>query len=194
MANFVELMLAALQFQAEGMLELSDILFLMPVRVRWRFHRVPLRERQWFSTNWAEKYRDRQQFHRTLQYLKRQGLVVEGGKKRRMKWALTKAGNKQLKKYQQLRADPFSRAHTNFGKSKGSGITIVTFDIPEKERKKRSWLRICLIEMNFMMLQKSVWMVKGAVPDEFIHALRDRALLNYVHILGVTQQGTVQTI
>ena len=193
MAKFVELMLTALQFQAEGLLEIGDILFSTPAQTRRWFHRIPTYERQWFRVNWAEKYRDRQQFHRTLQYLKRQGLV-ERGTKRKMRWTLTKNGSRRLKKYQQSRTDPFSHADVNFEKSKGGGITIATFDIPEKERRKRDWLRECLIEMDFTMLQKSVWMTKGAVSEDFIHALRDRTLLDYVHIFAVTRQGTVRKI
>ena len=194
MAKFVELMLTVLQFQAEGLFEIGDILFSTPAETRRWFHRIPTYQRQWFKTSWAERYRDRQQFHRTLQYLKRQGLVVKRNTEGSVRWALTKRGSGRLQQYRQSRTDPFSRSHINFEKPKGGGITIVTFDIPEKERRKRDWLRVCLAEMGFTMLQKSVWMAKGAAMEDFIHALRNRELLDYVYIFMVTRQGTVKTV
>jgi len=90
-----------------------------------------------------------------------------------------------------LRRDPLLKSTAAFARTKGSGIIVVAFDIPEKERRKRDWIRMCLVEMSFEMLQKSVWAAKGAIDENFIHALRDRNLLDKVHIFTVTQQGTI---
>lgn len=192
MARFVELMLAAMQFQAEGLLQVADILFASPARIRKEFYRIPTYERQWFSANWAEMYRDRQQFYKRLHYLKRQGLVVKQYAKGEMQWILTKRGGKRLQEYRRIRADPFSSVHTNFSAPKGESITIIAFDIPEKERRKRGWLRMCLREMGFEPLQKSVWMGERGVPEDFMHALRERRLLGAVHIFAVTRHGTIK--
>ncbi|MFY9462606.1 MAG: hypothetical protein WAP52_00260 [Candidatus Sungiibacteriota bacterium] len=192
MAKFVELILGVLQFQAEGLLEIGDILFALPVRIQKGFYRIPTHERQWFSASWAELYRDRQQFYKRLHYLKRQGLVVKRDAKGEKRWILTQRGAKRLREYRQLRADPFSSVNTNFSAPKGGGITIVAFDIPETERRKRGWLRISLVEMGFEPLQKSVWMAAGGVSEDFLHALRERRLLDAVHIFAVTQHGTIK--
>lgn len=191
MAKFVELMLTALQFQAEGLLEIADLFFASPERIRKEFYRIPTYERRWFSTNWAEAYRDRQHFYKRLHYLKRQGLVVKRGVKGASQWMLTKHGRDRLRGYRQSRADPFSSSHVAFPKVRGAGITIVSFDIPERERRKRDWIRRCLVEMDFAMLQKSVWAARGGVHEDFTHALRERKLLDAVHIFAVTRQGTI---
>lgn len=191
MAKFVELMLAALQFQTEGLLTIGDILFSSRERTRRWFYRIPTEEQRWFKKNWADLYRDRQQFHRTLQYLKRQGLIVKKTEARGAGWALTQRGIERVKRYKTVRTDPFSQANTVFIKPRGNGITIVAYDISERERRKRDWMRMCLVEMGCEMIQKSVWVAKGMIDEDFMHALRERSLLKNVHIFSVTKQGTI---
>lgn len=53
---------------------------------------------------------------------------------------------------------------------------MVLFDIPEKKRKTRNWLRSQLKLWDFEMLQQSVWMGKGPLPKEFLERL---------HLFGV---------
>ena len=192
MAKLVELALMALQFQAEGLLEIGDILFVMPARIQKGVDRLPAYKRRWFTTDWAQTYRNRHQFHQTVQYLKRQGLVVKSEKTHDIKWVLTKRGNERLLAYHKSRADPFSSSHIRFLAPQGGGMTIISFDIPEKERRKRDWIRRCLVEMDFKPLQKSVWVARGGVHEDFMRALRERNLLHAVHIFAVTKQGTIQ--
>ena len=44
---------------------------------------------------------------------------------------------------------------------------MVIFDIPEKKRTTRNWLRDQLKDWNFKMIQKSIWKGKGPLPKEF---------------------------
>ena len=195
MAKFTEMVLAALQFQAEGLLTITDMFVSLPIEIRKGLHGIfPVYERHWFKTNWAEHYRNRQQFHKTLQHLKNQGLVARRGIKGGTLWVITKRGKERFERHRQLRADPYSSAHIDFAKPRGLGITVITFDIPEKERRKRDWLRRCLVEMGFKMLQKSVWMAQGAAEEDFIRALRERKLLACVHIFSVTRHGTIRMV
>ncbi|MBI4225410.1 MAG: hypothetical protein HY617_03695 [Candidatus Sungbacteria bacterium] len=193
MAKFVELVLTALQFQTEGLLEIADIFSHEPGGRRKSLH-VPMYERQWFKKSWADMYRDRQQFYRTLNYLKCQGLVVKKKEKDGSAWILTPSGKARVQKYRKSRRDPFSTSQATFRKPEGGGITIVTYDVPEKERRKRDWIRRCLMEMDCEKIQKSVWVAKGAIDENFIHALRQRNLLPNVHVFAVTKQGTVNQI
>ena len=48
---------------------------------------------------------------------------------------------------------------------------MVLFDIPEKKRKTRNWVRSQLKLWNFEMLQQSVWLGKGPLPKEFVSRL-----------------------
>lgn len=191
MAKFIELVLTALQYQAKGLLEMGDILFATQEETRRYIHRIPTYERQWFKTNWAETYRDRQQFYRTLNHLKSQGLVVKIKAERGQQWSLTKFGREKIQKYRKFRSNPFSSTSVRFKQPTGEGLTIVVFDIPEKERKKREWIRMCLVAMEFKNLQKSVWITKGKVHEDFFHALRERKMLKYVHIFVATKEGTL---
>ena len=190
MAKFVELVLTALQFQTEGLLEIADIFSRTPEGKRKSLY-LPTYERQWFKTNWADAYRDRQQFYRTLNYLKNQGLVIKRKEEMKSRWVLTRCGKEKMRQYKKSRQDPFSTARIAFAKTKGAGIAIISYDIPEKERRKRDWIRMCLVEMGCEKIQKSVWLAKGMIDENFIHALRERNLLGRVHIFAVTKQGTV---
>ena len=57
---------------------------------------------------------------------------------------------------------------------------IVAFDIPEREKRKRGWLRRELANLGFEMLQKSIWLGPSPVPKDFIQSLRDAELLGYI--------------
>lgn len=191
MARFTELMLTALQFQTEGLLEIADMFLSAPIEMRKGLHRIPTYERHWFKTNWAEKYRNRQQFYRTLNHLKRQGLVAKKKGESGSCWALTQRGEEQNDAYRQSRRDPFSASFASFAEPTGAGVTILSYDIPEKERRKRAWVRMCLMGMGCERIQQSVWVARGAIDEDFIHALRERDLLGYIHIFVVTKHGTI---
>lgn len=70
-------------------------------------------------------------------------------------------------------------------------IILVIFDIPEKEREKRDWLRFQLEQFDFKVLQKSVWWGMFGLPKEFIKDLKKYEILPYVHIFSVRKQGTI---
>lgn len=193
MAKFVELVLTALQFQAEGLLTVGDILFSSRERTRRWFYRIPTEEQRWFKENWADLYRDRQQFYRALNHLKKQGLVVAKKETTGSRWVITPHGEERSESYRQSRRDPFSSSHAAFPKPQGNGITIVAYDIPEKERRKRDWVRGCLAAMDCEQIQKSVWLARGMIDEDFVHALRERNLLGNVHIFAVTKHGTIKT-
>ncbi len=63
------------------------------------------------------------------------------------------------------------KLHTLFTKIKekpaGDTKVMVLFDIPERKRKTRNWLRLQLKLWDFEMLQQSVWLGKGPLPKEF---------------------------
>ena len=52
-------------------------------------------------------------------------------------------------------------------KPAGDIKVMVLFDIPEKKRKIRNWLRLQLKLWEFEMIQQSVWLGKGPLPKEF---------------------------
>ena len=77
--------------------------------------------------------------------------------------------------------------------SKNSGLKLVIFDIPEKDRIQRDWLRFKLKQLGFRQMQMSVWWGRGSLPEEFIADLEKYIILPYVHILSVSKKGTIST-
>src|SRR3989338_443627 len=81
------------------------------------------------------------------------------------------------------------RAHTLFSKIKakptGDTKVMILFDIPEKKRKTRNWLRLQLRLWNFEMLQQSVWLGKGPLPKEFTARLRSFDVNECVKIFNI---------
>ena len=77
--------------------------------------------------------------------------------------------------------------------NKNSGIKLVIFDIPEKNRIQRDWLRFKLKQLGFRKMQMSVWWGRGTLPEEFIADLEKYDILPHIHILAVSQRGTIST-
>jgi DNA-binding transcriptional regulator PaaX len=62
---------------------------------------------------------------------------------------------------------------------------MVLFDIPEKKRKTRNWLRLHLKLWDFKMIQQSVWLGQGPLPKEFTERLELFGISKCVKILKV---------
>lgn len=56
---------------------------------------------------------------------------------------------------------------------------IVIYDFPASKRKERDWFRRQLKMMDYVMIQKSVWIGPSPLPKE---------LLNYVRSIGLSDQ------
>lgn len=70
-------------------------------------------------------------------------------------------------------------------KPAGDTKVMVLFDIPEKKRKIRNWLRLQLKLWDFEMLQQSVWLGKGSLPKEFTVRLQLLNIQKCVKIFNV---------
>lgn len=87
---------------------------------------------------------------------------------------------------------PLQRSYRKDGNADGNELKIIAFDIPEKFRRKRNWLRKTLAGFGFTMLQKSVWAGKAALLHEFIEDLDTLSLTPYIEILAVTKTGSLK--
>lgn len=122
-----------------------------------------------------------------LYKLKKEGLIAK--KTSSNNWKTTAIGNKIATYLAEKLADK-----PRYQPEKSLEIKIVAFDVPESIRRKRAWLRAALICLGFQMLQKSVWIGKNIIPEEFLLDLEKRNILSYVHIFAVTRQGTIKQI
>lgn len=127
---------------------------------------------------------EKQRFYNLLSKLKREKLIQRA---QNGKWRLTVRGIKRSHTILQ-RMPP---THT-YDPKPSRELILIVFDVPEKERRKRNWLRAALKRLNFRMLQQSVWMGKTELPETFLHDLRRMRLLSYVEILVITRTGSVR--
>jgi virulence-associated protein VapD len=147
-----------------------------------------------FKTDWAAAFRDRQKFYSLLGYLKKQGLVENKKENKKSLWKITKKGIDKLRVLKER--NRFSKVSASYPKAPDeASFKIVAYDIPsEGNQKKRDWLRSALRNIGFTMLQKSVWVGKKKVPEEFLQDLRERHLLPHVQIFEIAKRGTIKEI
>ncbi|MFA5870337.1 MAG: hypothetical protein WC842_00375 [Candidatus Paceibacterota bacterium] len=119
-------------------------------------------------------------FYNVLLSLEKQGLVERKSKK----WKLSGDGRDSIKEIRKKKPREYLCENQK-------NYTIVAFDIPEKIKEKRSWIRETLKEMGFSLLQQSVWIGNKKIPKNFIEDLYDLGIFNYVHVFEVTKRGTV---
>ena len=81
-----------------------------------------------------------------------------------------------------------------YEKESSERVTIVIFDIPEKERRKRDWLRAVLKNLGLKMIQKSVWIGKVKIPEALIKDLKRLNLIECVEIFEVSRTGSLEHI
>jgi PaaX protein central Cas2-like domain len=127
-----------------------------------------------------------QRFSTIVYRLKKEGIIVPGvegeSKQKTQKFKITKKGRNILS------------AQRKYQKCFGSDLIIVMFDIPEKLRLERTWLRSVLKELDFEMVQRSVWMGKAKIPEQFVEDMRDRKIVEYVEIIKVSTPGTIERL
>lgn len=77
--------------------------------------------------------------------------------------------------------------HKNIKKPKK---LIVIFDVPEKKKAWREWLRTELIDFGFTFIQRSVWLGPD-LPKEFIEYLNQAGLLKHVRFFQATERDLI---
>lgn len=143
-----------------------------------------------FQSDWAESYRERQRFHKLLNQLKREGLIANEGKPRRALWQLTPKGLQRL---------PYALAKAKiptpqYERKRDGTWKVVIYDVPERERGKRLWIRRALASLGFSFLQESVWTGTSAIPRAFLDDLREMRMIHYVQIFEVSKRGTIELV
>ncbi len=135
----------------------------------------------------------RQQYHRysmMVRYLSKQGMLSKETIKGKVRLRLTKVGREKLRRLK------YERKHNlpGFGYelSPGKKVVIVVYDIPEKSRNDRAWLRAVLKRIGLEQLQQSVWVGKVAIPRKLIEDLAMRKLADFVEIVEVGGTGTLE--
>ncbi|MES2930697.1 MAG: CRISPR-associated endonuclease Cas2 [Patescibacteria group bacterium] len=140
------------------------IAFLLSGRSSKRFFQI-LREQEC-------KKRARATVQSTLTRLKNKNFVIRD----RDGWRATKAGASYYKRKTLL-----SFLESPFIKSSPRNI-LIAFDIPEKRKHVRHWLRNQLKIYGYTMIQKSLWQGPGPIPDNFRKRIKMLSLSKNIKI------------
>lgn len=156
----------------------------------WKMERM-LREKNIERSRSKREFDQKQRYWDAVYRLKRDGLLAEKTKQRGKILHLTGKGREKLKALR----DKKSGAHGKEYKMETSNaFTIISFDIPERERRKRDWLRTTLHKGGFSVLHKSVFIGKIKVSEEFLEDLRKFDLMDCVKIFEITKTGTLEVL
>ena len=143
------------------------------------------------KSDWSKSYSESQKFYSLVYYLKKQGLIESKKDGRGSLWRIRPAGVEKLSNIKKGKI--FSASSINY-REEPDTLKIVAFDIPAKENNKRFWLRAVLKRIGFKMLQKSVWFGKKKIPESFMNDLRERGMIDYVHVLAVSKTGSLREL
>jgi DNA-binding transcriptional regulator PaaX len=138
--------------------------------------------------NALEKLQERQKISKLIYKLKNDGLIVKNRDKKI--WGITNEGKNKIKKLTQEVLG--IQLKSGYKVEQSDELKIVIFDIPESMKEKRRWLRDVLRNLKFTMLQKSVWIGKTILPENFIKDSREQNILKYIEIIVVTKYGTLK--
>jgi DNA-binding transcriptional regulator PaaX len=148
-----------------------------------------------------KKEEDRQEirrFYSFVSYLKQDGLIRKEKITGKMTISITDKGKRKLeflKESYSIQLPSFRYEYeSEEGVGRDSVVTIVTFDVPEKERSKRDWLRCALNNMDFNMVHKSVWMKSGQIPERFLDDLKSMKMAKYLEIFAVAKNGSLRKV
>ena len=146
--------------------------------------------------NSAEKRKEffklQRRYYNLLSWLKEDDLVAEKRKRNSKFFELTPKGWLKLEDLKSRRESSLPRP--KYSKLIGEKLVIVTFDIPEPESRKRYWLRSVLKNIDFEMLQKSVWIGKVKIPKELLEDLHKLIISQFVDIFEVSRRGSLRRV
>jgi hypothetical protein len=187
-----ELTLRALEVLEHTAHGISDLLFIftMPYGTSLGKTLHELDRRNFKRESWSEqvraKHQERQRLH-NLVYQLRKNELIETATQNKLR--ITSKGRRLLQKLQRRKQNALPQPFYTAPPS--SLWQVVIFDIPEKERRKRAWLRSVLNNLKFTMIQKSVWIGKAKLPEDFLRDLARLHLLEYIHIFAIHRPGTI---
>jgi hypothetical protein len=138
------------------------------------------------GTTENERHKLKHRLSSYLHSLKRQGFIEKKGRL----FLITKKGYAKLGglKNSKLKSFPVME----YPRAKAKAWVLIAFDVPEKEKRKRNWLRKVIVNLGFTSIQKSFYVGRVKIPDKFIADLSKLNLLPYIEIFEITKKGTLE--
>lgn len=185
--------LKILEFLEDSSRLVGDLFFVFSLPYGTSFGKMEyLLRKKHREENLRRIYKEKRRFSDLLYQLKKDNLIEEIDKNGQFFLKLTLKGRKYLEKIQFSKSNALP--NNQFQSENENLFKIVIFDVPEKERRKRAWLRAALRNLKFSMLQKSVWIGKAKLPREFISAIDDLDLASYVEIFVISRSGSLKQL
>lgn len=119
--------------------------------------------------------------------LRQEGLVTNSGPNKGKRWRITPKGRMYLKTRPPQQKFP----KISITLPSDGILRLVSFDIPEKERPKRKWLRRELIGCGYQPLHKSVFVGTRPLPQDLIKQIDLLRIGHNVHIASIEKSGTI---
>lgn len=141
----------------------------------------------------VEKYNERELEERKkrlrvfISKMKHDGLIEMTGSGNK-KVRISKKGREKIKELKSKLPD------RHYKKEDQDQVVIISFDIPEKLRRKRNWLREVIRNLGFNMIHQSVWFGKTKIPENFVKDMGDLKILEYVEIFEISKTGTLNKL
>lgn len=188
-----DILLKVLEIAGEGAVTLSDLFsaFLEAgYGASYGKLEYELREQRRERARTRNEREARERFQKLLYKLKKDGLVAAEDRDAASHFSITKRGRNKLAEL--LKRRKRMLPHAKYVAKRTNVYTIVTFDVPEKERKKRAWLREVLRNCGFNRIQQSVWIGRVKIPEQFLKDLERLELVEAVEIFEVTKTGSLR--
>lgn len=185
----------ALQKLSEASLEVGELIFVIatsPYGTSSAGFEYNLRRRQNARAVSRLRKEERKKYYNLIFRLRRDGLIREKKVFGKHLVAISEKGKRKLKAITPAFADRLPPPA--YLKRPGEATIIISFDVPEKYRRKRDWLRQALRRLGFSKLHQSVWGGKQKIPKDFLRDLRTLDLLHCVEIFSVTGKGTLRHV
>lgn len=120
----------------------------------------------------------------TLNKLKKRGLVVTQGSKKKAIWLITLKGKRHFQKM--ITADSLP--------PEDGKVRLVIFDIPEEHRSQRAWLRSELVRCGYTYLQKSVWIGTRPLPERSRDEFKMKRIIEYIRVVGLEDSQEMEEV
>ena len=152
--------------------------------------RVNDKKRRKDKALFEEFARERQRFYNLIYYLKSDGIISETITDNKKLYRMAEKGRKKLVEMLTLRDKIIPLPQ--YPKVENKTFTIITFDIPEKEKKKREWLRAVLGQLGYRTIQRSVLLGKTKIPQALLNDINNLKMVEYVEIFEITKTGSLR--
>jgi CRISPR-associated endonuclease Cas2 len=141
---------------------------------------------------WEADLRLRERYRGILRWLERDGMIKKPMERGWKFLEVTRKGRKYLERLRSRQKVAFPTPRYDVVKS--DNLVVVSFDIPEKEARKRQWLRAALKSLGFRMKQESFWIGYVKIPKAFIRDICQMKIIGHIEVFAVTRKGSLREI